>query len=275
MRRPGLEDTQPMEPIAAPDASEEPTQFIRRGHVRELDPVEIKRQQSDYQRTAEVYSQEDYAPTPKKQHKGSNNILLKAFVLCTVFLFAMLSGFMISGYQQDKALKEANVKNQQLAAQQQYDSSNNQIQDLEMQRRDLEDKIAALESRQKEAQSKVDKLKGANEQLDKEKKDKSAVEKVLDKATGKAGKQKAEAENNARQQQEAAQELQEIGNALENAQATVHEVNSRIDELEEAGNKALEMKAKAEAAYAENKDTIDSALYYLKLGAQAVGNALN
>ena len=91
--------------------------------------------------------------------------------------------------------------------------------------------------------------------------------KLVDKGTGKNAEraQKRQANNETSSQADA--DAAAVKRSINDAQNMLDDVNSKLDNVTAMKNEASQLKDKAAAAYAENKGTIDKAVYYAKTGA--------
>lgn len=220
-------------------------QFI--SGVRELAP------QSADENNKTNYSKKKFF-TPKRK---------KAACLVTGFLAALLIGFMLAGYSQDKENK--NAATQQQFMQKELELAEKE-KDLQAKRKELEQQKKELQAKEQDLTEKSNRDKGRNEQLD-DSEPSSMLGKLVDKVTGKNAEraQKRQANNETSSQADA--DAAAVKSSINDAQNMLDDVNSKLDNVTAMKNEASQLKDKAAAAYAENKGTIDKAVYYAKTGA--------
>lgn len=215
--------------------------------VRELAP------QSVDENNKTNYSKKKFF-TPKRK---------KAACLAAGFLAALLIGFMLAGYSQDKENK--NAATQQQFMQKELELTEKE-KDLQARRKELEQQKKELQAKEQDLTEKSNRAKGRNEQLD-DSKPSSMLGKLVDKVTGKNAEraQKRQANNETSSQADA--DAAAVKSSINDAQNMLDDVNSKLDNVTAMKNEASQLKDKAAAAYAENKGTIDKAVYYAKTGA--------
>ena len=220
-------------------------QFI--SGVRELAP------QSADENNKTNYSKKKFF-TPKRK---------KAACLVTGFLAALLIGFMLAGYSQDKENK--NAATQQQFMQKELELAEKE-KDLQARRKELEQQKKELQAKEQDLTEKSNRAKERNEQLD-DSEPSSMLGKLVDKVTGKNAErvQKRQANNETSSQADA--DAAAVKRSINDAQNMLDDVNSKLDNVTAMKNEASQLKDKAAAAYAENKGTIDKAVYYAKTGA--------
>ena len=215
--------------------------------VRELAP------QSVAENNKTNYSKKKFF-TPKRK---------KAACLAAGFLAALLIGFMLAGYSQDKESK--NAATQQQFMQKELELAEKE-KDLQARRKELEQQKKELQAKEQDLTEKSNRAKGRNEQLD-DSESSSMLGKLVDKVTGKNAErvQKRQANNETSSQADA--DAAAVKRSINDAQNMLDDVNSKLDNVTAMKNEASQLKDKAAAAYAENKGTIDKAVYYAKTGA--------
>ena len=215
--------------------------------VRELAP------QSAAENNKTNYSKKKFF-TPKRK---------RAACLATGFLAALLIGFMLAGYSQDKENK--NAATQQQFMQKELELAEKE-KDLQARRKELEQQKKELQAKEQDLTEKSNRAKGRNEQLD-DSEPISMLGKLVDKVTGKNAErvQKRQANNETSSQADA--DAAAVKRSINDAQNMLDDVNSKLDNVTAMKNEASQLKDKAAAAYAENKGTIDKAVYYAKTGA--------
>lgn len=249
-----LEHTQPL-PRVSPDMEDQRTQLLNTKKVRELEPIKVVNPHQEYAENVE---------SKASQGKGK-----MAALLVVGFVLAAFFGAALSGYMSEQQAKKDALDNQHQQATRQLRDADSQKQSLQQQKADLEEKYQNLLAQQKEAQSLADKLKGQQEQQSKTTQDKSAAGKVIDKITGDAGKQKKEAAETDAKASQAQQKLEELNQSVQAAGAAIDEVNAQMDNLDSMRQQAQSMKDSVSKAYNENKDVVDSLLYYASLGLES------
>ena len=218
-------------------------------NVRELPPQTVN--EGSYRA---YHSKKRKFFTPKRK---------KAVCLAAGFLLALFVGFMLAGYSQDKENK--NEASQQQFMQKELELAEKE-KDLQAKRQELEQQKKELQEQEQALNEKSNRAKGRNEQLDANESD-SMLGKLVDKVTGKAAERdKARQANNATSSQ-ADSDAAAVKKSIDDAQNMLDDVNSKLDNVTAMKNEAAQLKDNAAAAYAENKGTIDKAVYYAKTGA--------
>lgn len=192
----------------------------------------------------------------------------KAILLCAGFLIALFAGFAIAGYRQDQADLAANER--QYQAQEMKDRQqklDQQEKDLQQKRQQLEQQKKELEQQKRSLQQDSDRLAGRQEQMAADDASSSTVQKLLDKVTGKEADRQKAAQSAQQQQSQNTSSTDAVNQSLADAQSMLDDVNAKLSDVETMKNEAGKMKEKAANAYDENKDVIDTALYYVKAGA--------
>lgn len=260
--------TQPI-PRVSPDMEAQKTQVLKHGHVRELDPIQIKGNRNNQINGVNNPSGgaghsaiPDYQRTQKCKGR-------KALVLFCAFVAALCVGLLVSGYMSDKNDRAADAKKQQALSQQQVQQSESQRKDLQQRKSQLAQQLMDLEAQQKKAQSEADRLQGKNEQIGKESKDKSGLEKLAEQVTGRDAQKKQDAAETDKQQKSAQAKVEELQRSIQSAKAAYEDVNEKLQEAEDMRQKAVRTKEELEKAYSENKGTVDQLLYYVDKGIQA------
>ena len=266
-----LEHTQPL-PRVSPDMEDQRTQLLNTKKVRELEPIKVVNPHQEYAENGErhgnvpPYNNQPQKPVESKASQGKGKM---AALLVVGFVLAAFFGAALSGYMSEQQAKKDALDNQHQQATRQLQDADSQKQSLQQQKADLEEKYQDLLAQQKEAQSLADKLKGQQEQQSKTTQDKSAAGKVIDKITGDAGKQKKEAAETDAKASQAQQKLDELNQSVQAAGAAIDEVNAQMDNLDSMRQQAQSMKDSVSKAYNENKDVVDSLLYYASLGLES------
>ena len=88
--------------------------------------------------------------------------------------------------------------------------------------------------------------------------------------TGKAKERQDAIQENKQRQAQAASDADSIDQSIADAQEMLEEVNSKLETVAEMKREADQMKSKVEAAYEENKDLIDTILYYASEGLKSM-----
>lgn len=215
--------------------------------VRELAP------QSVAENNKTNYSKKKFF-TPKRK---------KAACLAAGFLAALLIGFMLAGYSQDKENK--NAATQQQFMQKELELAEKE-KDLQARRKELEQQKKELQAKEQDLTEKSNLAKGRNEQLD-DSEPSSMLGKLVDKVTGKNAERAQKRQVNNETSSQADADAAAVKRSINDAQNMLDDVNSKLDNVTAMKNEASQLKDKAAAAYAENKGTIDKAVYYAKTGA--------
>lgn len=250
---PRIEDTENIQPAFPQQRGNEE----RVGGVREIPPEELPPRQS--------------AKTRKSFFTAGRK---RGLVLTVFFLLALFGGFMLAGYSQEQseakqnqyALEQKQVKDreQKLA---------DQEADLKARRQELERQKKELQQRERELEDKASRAKGRNEQLADSAPD-STLGKIMDKVTGKEAKRKDQQKENAAIAAQADGDVAKLKQSIAEAQNMLDDVDAKLDTVAEMQQEAGRLKAKAESAYAENKDVIDKAVYYARTGADILSKWL-
>ena len=180
---------------------------------------------------------------------------------------ALLGGFMLAGYSQDHS--EAKQNQQQMERQQMQAKEKklaDQEADLKARRQELERQKQELQARERELEEKSSRAKGRNEAITSQAPD-SALGKLVDKVTGKEAKRQDQLQQNEKVSAQADSDVAKLKQSIAEAQSMLDDVDAKLDTVSEMQQEASRIKAKAESAYAENKDVIDKAVYYAKTGA--------
>lgn len=226
-------------------------QAARKGAVRELKPIRTQRD--------------------GKEHLDKSRSKKKAILLVGGFVAALLTGFILAGYYHDHQQAAENQRLQQAAQlDQQTKSIQHQSQSLTEQKKQLEKEKRDLEEKQQALQAQAERMNGRNDQMTEDSKSSSAVSKILDKVTGKEKERQQAASDNAAKGAEASQQAASIGKSIDDAQAMINEVDSKLDDLNQMRQQAGKVKEAAESAYNEHAGTIEQALYYASQGVDFV-----
>ncbi len=222
-------------------------QMARKGSVRELKPVHTQR------------------GSQEKLKKGKAR--KKKILLVGGFILALLCGFILAGYYHDQQQATENQKLQQAAQMDQKTKSlQQQSQSLTEQKKQLEREKRELEEKRQDLQAQAERLNGRNEQMAEDSNSRSTVTKILDKVTGKEKEREQAAGDNAAQGAQASQDAASLGKSIDDAQAMINDVDSKLDDLGQMKQQAGKMKDAAESAYNEHFGTIQQALYYASEG---------
>ena len=90
---------------------------------------------------------------------------------------------------------------------------------------------------------------------------------LVDKVTGKEAKREEQVKENKSISAQADSDVAKLKQSIAEAQTMLDDVDAKLDTVAEMKQEAGKIKAKAESAYAENKDIIDKAVYYARTGA--------
>ncbi|MCR5757929.1 MAG: hypothetical protein K6F95_08490 [Selenomonas sp.] len=209
---------------------------------------------------------------PPRQEKASSPVFFTAgkkrgLLLSVCFLVALLGGFILAGYSQDQS--EAK-QNQYKLEQQQMQAKEKKLADqeanLKARRQELERQKKELLDRERELEDQSSRAKGRNEEIAGNTPS-STLGKLVDKVTGKEAKRKEQLQENDKISAQADNDVARLKQSIAEAQNMLDDVDAKLDTVGEMQQEASRIKAKAESAYAENKDVIDRAVYYAKTGA--------
>ena len=199
----------------------------------------------------------------------------RGMLLAICFVAALLGGFMLAGYSQDQSEAKQNqqqMERQQMQAREQKLAD--QEADLKARRQELERQKQALQERERELEDKSSRAKGRNEEISKEAPG-SALGKLVDKVTGKEAKRQEKLQENEKVSAQADSDVAKLKQSIAEAQSMLDDVDAKLDTVAEMQQEAGRIKAKAESAYAENKDVIDKAVYYARTGADFLSKWLS
>ncbi len=212
---------------------------------------------------------------PSKAYKPFFTTGKKRGLLLTVcFAAALLGGFMLAGYSQEQS--EAKQNQYALEQKQMKDREQklaDQEADLKARRQELERQKKELQQRERELEDTASRAKGRNEQLADSAPD-SMLGKIVDKVTGKEAKRKDQQKENAAIAAQADGDVARLKQSIAEAQNMLDDVDAKLDTVAEMQQEAGRLKAKAESAYAENKDVIDKAVHYARTGADILAKWL-
>ncbi len=243
-----LEDTQSMPPVSEEDENIQPPFPQQPRNVRELERLPLEREKKP----------------PAKNFKRH------AFLILAVFLFALFCGFLLAGYAMDRSEQAEKARIQQAQAlEQKQRKLEAEESSLIQKRKQLEQERKDLEKRRQEIAQDYDRAKKRNDQLSAEAPD-SALGHFFDKITGKEKERKDAIQENKQRQAQAASDADSIDQSIADAQEMLEEVNSKLETVAEMKREADQMKSKVEAAYEENKDLIDTILYYASEGLKSM-----
>ena len=246
-----LEDTQSLPPVQEDGEMIQPP-FPQQGRsARELDRLPLEREKKT---TA--------------KHSGKRVLLLLA-----VFLFALFCGFLLAGYAREHSQAEETRIQQAQALRQKQQALEAEENSLLQKRKQLEQERQELEKRRQELAQEFQRAQGRNDQLAAEAPD-STFGQLLDKVTGKEKERQEAIQKNKQQQAQAVSDADSIDQSIADAQAMLEDVNSKLETVAAMKREADQMKAKVEAAYEENKDVIDTALYYASDGLKLMDGLL-
>lgn len=256
-----LDDTQSVPRVDAEGREETPIQQpfpknYRSDGVRELPP------DKDLQQAARP--QGSWLQTHKK----------KAALLAGGFILALFLGFMLAGYEQNKS-EEAQYQRyqQEQAMQDKQKDLNQQEADLKQQQKELEQRKKELQKQEKELEEQSSRAKGRNEALNDEKSE-GTLGKLIDKVTGKEDERQQSIQQNKETSAQADTSVEDVKQSINDAQQMLDNVNQKLDSVSQMKQEANTIADKAKDTYAENKGTIDTALYYAKQGANLLADWL-
>lgn len=248
---PRVGDTEEIQPPFPQQAGENFTMGAR--SVRELPPERIPPRHSQKEKPG-------FFTAGKK----------RGLLLAACFGVALLGGFMLAGYSQDQSEAKQNqhkIEQQQMQAREQKLAD--QEADLKARRQELERQKKELQARERELEDKSSRAKGRNEEINNNAPD-STLGKLVDKVTGKEAKRKEQLQENERVSAQADSDVAKLKQSIAEAQSMLDDVDAKLDTVAEMQQEASKIKAKAESAYAENKDVIDRAVYYARTGADFI-----
>lgn len=250
-----VEDTQPLSSIESRDDIQQPFPK-KKGDVRELSPI---------RKTGNLR---------KNTFHGIRFKRKKWIFLGISFLFAALIGFVIAGYRQDASDKQQDLHLRQEQIADQEKKLVAQERDLEKRRTEIESKKEALEKRQHELDSQAGRLQGRAEALQ-EDKPTSVIGKIVDKVSGKEGKrEQAVAQTEARGAANA-DESANVHQSIADTQNMLDEIDKKMDQVQSMKRDVDQVKQQAQAAYEENRDTIDRVIGYARQGAALLASYLS
>lgn len=243
-----LEDTQSLPPVSEEDEIIQPPFPQQSRGVRELERLPLEREKK----------------TPARHFRRP------AFLVLAVFLFALFCGFLLAGYARDRSEQAEKARIQQAQAlEQKQRKLEAEESSLIQKRKQLEQERKDLEKRRQEIAQDYDRAQKRNDQLSAEAPD-SALGHFFDKITGKEKERKDAIQENKQQQAQAVSDADSIDQSIADAQEMLEEVNSKLETVAEMKREAEQMKSKVEAAYEENKDLIDTILYYASEGLKSM-----
>ncbi len=250
---------EPTAPIKQPFPQQEQEKDTLQPDVRELRP------DRDLQKKARQQGPKKWLTRKRK----------KALLLGAGFLVAVFIGFALAGYRQDQADLRSNERQHQ---EQQMNERQQQLDaqegDLQAERQALEKKKKELEQKQRDLERQQGRLEGRSQAIQESADGESGVQKFLDKVMGQSDKKQKAAAENQQQSADASAAAADVQQSLNDAQAKLDDVQQKLDNVQSLKEEAGKVKDKAASTYAENKDTIDTVLYYAKEGASALGNLL-
>ncbi len=199
----------------------------------------------------------------------------KAILLAAGFFIAVFIGFALAGYRQDQAdLQNNERQHQEQQMQERQQQLDAQAGDLQQQRQALEKQKKELEQKQRDLERQQGRLEGRSQAMQESADGESGLQKFLDKVTGQSDKKQQAAAENQQQSDAAAASAAEVQQSINDAQQKLDDVQQKLDNVQSLKEEAGKVKDKAADTYAENKDTIDTVLYYAKEGVSALGDLL-
>ena len=273
MKQDDLDKTQLMRPVDGQRSDDE-----RKFDTQPLPRIEdnAERLDSGYRGVRELPPEEMPPRVEKPKAKPFFTAGKKRGILLAIcFVAALLGGFMLAGYSQDQSEAKQNqqqMERQQMQAREQKLAD--QEADLKARRQELERQKQALQERERELEDKSSRAKGRNEEISKEAPG-SALGKLVDKVTGKEAKRQEKLQENEKVSAQADSDVAKLKQSIAEAQSMLDDVDAKLDTVAEMQQEAGRIKAKAESAYAENKDVIDKAVYYARTGADFLSKWLS
>lgn len=241
-----LEDTQSLPPHDEAEGIQQP--FPQQaGRVRELAPNPAPAEEKE--RTHRFF------PVKRK----------KLLLLFGGFFLAVLLGFAAAGYHQDSVDKEQDLRLRQEQLADREKKLDGQESDLQKRRQEVEAQKRSLEERQQELERQAERIQGKADALADEKPS-SAIGKLIDKVSGKAGKREQATAEAKEQGAATASEAESVHRSIADAQTVLNELDKKIDTVHAMKQDVDKVKAQAQSAYAENRDVIDRAVAYAKKG---------
>ena len=261
MKQDDLDKTQLMRPVddserifdtsPLPRLEEGEPVVDRQRSVRELPPEELPPRREENPRHKSFFT------TGKK----------RGLLLGAGFAAALAIGFMIAGYTQEQSAERQNQqKLEQQMMKEREQKLASQEADLKAQREVLEKQKQELQARERELEEKSSRAKGRNEAI-MDSAPGSTLGKLVDKVTGKEAKREEQVKENKSISAQADSDVAKLKQSIAEAQTMLDDVDAKLDTVAEMKQEAGKIKAKAESAYAENKDIIDKAVYYARTGA--------
>lgn len=257
-----LEDTQSLRPVTEAEEEIKPAfpKVNRSEGVRELASVPAS--------GAEISG-------AGKRGKGSSQGMVKFFLLAAGFMVALLLGFAMAGWSQDRSAEKEQARQQQeahMAAREQ--KLMEQEAELREERERLTRQKQVLEAHRQEVAEKSARLQGQNDQLAEESQ-KPGLGRLLDRMTGKEQERKEALDSNNRQNAQLQDEAASVKQSIAQAQAMLEELDQRIDDVQAMKHEAEVFRSKVESTYEENRDTVDQVVYYVKQGAEMLQGLLS
>ena len=217
-------------------------------------------------------------PATKEKYAGFKlGWLAKLAAIAVVFFFAAFLGIMAAGFMRENSemvIKEREYQRQVLAERQQ--KIDEQTAELEREKKRLELEEEMLAARKRSIEQEENRLIGKHEQLYAEESAnaESFVSSLLDKVTGRDTERREAMARTAREKEAASKNGDEVDRALRDAQATLDDVNEKLAAARAMKKDIDGVRQQIEAAYIENKDTVDSVIYYTRAGVAAMGELL-
>ena len=273
MKQDDLDKTQLMRPVDGQRSDDE-----RKFDTQPLPRIEdnAERLDSGYRGVRELPPEEIPPRVEKPKAKPFFTAGKKRGILLAIcFVAALFGGFMLAGYSQDQSEAKQNqqqMERQQMQAREQKLAD--QEADLKARRQELERQKQALQERERELEDMSSRAKGRNEEISKEAPG-SALGKLVDKVTGKEAKRQEKLQENEKVSAQADSDVAKLKQSIAEAQSMLDDVDAKLDTVAEMQQEANKIKAKAESAYAENKDVIDKAVYYARTGADFLSKWLS
>ncbi len=197
----------------------------------------------------------------------------KAVAVVVAIAFAAAVGFLAAGliYEHSPEVVSVREHRRQVLEQKQAQIDEETMY-LEQEKRRLELNKELLEAQKKNYEREESRLAGKHERLYDEESETAEgfVSRLLDKVTGRQRERREEIYRTEQERQAVTKGGDEVDKALRDAQATLDDVNDKLAEARALKKDIDNVRSQIEAAYAENKDLVDSIMYYTRSGAAVI-----
>ncbi len=266
-----------------PALGDDATRKMNRGDTQELPAIEdIKAPFPQKAGEAKDYPDDDRPVRelardkriePQKKSGWWTKSRKRKALLAGAFCVAVLLGLVITGYSHEQQAAQQKKIYQAQQLKDKESQLKQQEADLERQKQDLEKQKKALEQRQSELADQSGDLKAAGAKIGQEGSD-STIGKIIDKVTGKTADREKRAGANQEAASRNASESDSVQKSLAETQQMLDNVDSNIKSLQGLQQEAHSLTDKAQAAYDDNKGTIDKVMNYVGVGADIVKSIL-